>query len=97
MFDENPEETYSYLIKELDKRKIGSIELVRAEGEFMKTDKILPKEQMPDVLKTLGKHFSGIVIGNGGYNGNSALQDIEHSKADMISFGRYYIANPDLA
>jgi hypothetical protein len=29
MFDENPKETYSYLLKELDKKKIGSIEAMR--------------------------------------------------------------------
>jgi len=34
MFDANPKETYGYLLKELDKKKIGSIEVVRPEGEM---------------------------------------------------------------
>jgi N-ethylmaleimide reductase len=52
---------------------------------------------MNDVLGALGKDYSGIIIGNGGYSGDSALRDIEASKADMISFGRLFISNPDLA
>jgi N-ethylmaleimide reductase len=40
--------------------------------------------------------FGGTVILNGGYNAENATADLEAGKAELISFGSSFIANPDL-
>lgn len=40
--------------------------------------------------------FSGIYIGNGGYDFERAASALESAYADLISFGVLYLANPDL-
>jgi N-ethylmaleimide reductase len=40
--------------------------------------------------------FDQVIIGNCGYDFESATQAIASGQADMIAFGRPYISNPDL-
>jgi N-ethylmaleimide reductase len=48
-------------------------------------------------LKEIKAAFQGTFILNAGYDAASAETDIASGKADLISFGSSYIANPDLA
>ena len=50
----------------------------------------------PMTLAEFRKAFSGPLIGNCGYTQETAERAIALGHADMISFGRPYIANPDL-
>ena len=50
----------------------------------------------PMTLADFRKVFSGPLIGNCGYTKETAEQAIAAGDADMISFGRPYISNPDL-
>lgn len=105
MFDLNPVETYSYLLKELDKRNIGHVEL-RESMEHVTSlgnpyykiyyDKT-PPEQIENVCQTLRPYFKGVIIGNDSFTPETGLAAIQKGDADMISFGRLYISNPDLA
>lgn len=47
-------------------------------------------------IKTLRKLFAGPYMANNGYNYESAQEAITSAHADMVSFGRLFIANPDL-
>jgi N-ethylmaleimide reductase len=40
--------------------------------------------------------FSGVYIANGGYDRDRAIAAIDSGQADLISFGRGFLANPDL-
>ncbi len=40
-------------------------------------------------------HFNEIIIANEGFNEKSGLEKIRSGNADMISFGKLYISNPD--
>lgn len=40
--------------------------------------------------------FDGILIRNGGYTRNQAENSIRENKTDLVSFGRSFLANPDL-
>lgn len=66
MFDENPLETYSYFLKELDKRKIGFVEIREStETNFLKSYyELSPAEQIEKVCRTFRPFFSGILIAN---------------------------------
>ena len=50
----------------------------------------------PVTLEEVRPLFTGLLIGNVGYTQESAEQAIAAGHADMIAFGRPFIANPDL-
>ena len=50
----------------------------------------------PFTLQDARKLYSGALIGNCGYTQETAEAAIASGAADMIAFGRPYIANPDL-
>jgi N-ethylmaleimide reductase len=55
---------------------------------------LLPGE--PFTLQDARKLYTGALIGNCGYTQETAEAAICSGSADMIAFGRPYIANPDL-
>ena len=46
--------------------------------------------------KILRRSFKGLYMANNGYDLELALEARRRNLADLISFGRLYIANPDL-
>jgi N-ethylmaleimide reductase len=50
----------------------------------------------PMTLKEIRKVYKGTIIGNCGYTRETAEERIAEGSADMISFGRPFITNPDL-
>lgn len=87
MSDSNPEETYLYVVEQLEKRKLGILHLMEP---FQ-----LPKDVAP-LAPRIRKKFSGILIINIGYTKESAESVIEQGAADAVSFGTLFIGNPDL-
>ena len=99
MYDENPIETYSLLLQELDKRKVGFVEF-RESTEFYPFPLLYPlsqREQIPDVCKAFRPYYKGIIIGNDSLNEVTGLAKMREGACDAVSFGRLYISNPDLA
>jgi N-ethylmaleimide reductase len=50
----------------------------------------------PMTLAEFRKVYDGVLMGNCGYDRESAEQAIASGDADLIAFGRPYISNPDL-
>lgn len=50
----------------------------------------------PRTASRIREVFGGTLILNGGYDGERAEKDIVEGRADLISFGRSFIAHPDL-
>ncbi len=44
----------------------------------------------------LRRHYNGTLIGNGGYDAPTAAREIAEGAVDLVSFGKSFIANPDL-
>jgi 2,4-dienoyl-CoA reductase-like NADH-dependent reductase (Old Yellow Enzyme family) len=84
MGDSNRNETFSYVARELGKRKIAFI----CAREHQAADSIGPK---------LKKEFGGVYIANEKFTRKSAIDTINNNHADAVAFGVLYIANPDLA
>jgi len=81
--DDNPKETFTYVARELKKRKIAFIFTREYEGE--------------DSLNFFIKQaFGGILIANEKFSKISAEAILEKGIADAVSFGLAFIANPDL-
>jgi N-ethylmaleimide reductase len=52
--------------------------------------------EAPGVAPAIRKAFKGLLVLNSDFTGNSAEQALADGMADAISFGRPFIANPDL-
>jgi N-ethylmaleimide reductase len=48
------------------------------------------------IVKAIRKKFKGTLIVAGGFQSNTAARWLREGKADLIAFGRKFIANPDL-
>jgi len=76
--------TYAYLAEELSKIGIAYIHLN------------LGPAMQPHTLDAIRTEFTGTLILCGGYTPETAEEAIETHKADLIAFGRSFLANPDL-
>ncbi|KYG64788.1 alkene reductase [Bdellovibrio bacteriovorus] len=83
MGDSNPEKTFAYAAQELDKRKVAFIFTREYEGP----DSITP---------IIRKNYHGVLIVNEKMTKESAEKLISSKAADAVSFGKLFIANPDL-
>lgn len=93
--DENPSELYKYLIESLSKIELAYLHLIEPEVRAGLTEE-LNKNAPVSVTALYRKSFDGPLIASGGFNRESAEKAIEVGMADMIAFGRAFIANPDL-
>lgn len=58
--------------------------------------RIESEEKEADLIRTLRKGYDGTFMCSGGYTRELAMEAIERGEVDLVSFGRYFIANPDL-
>jgi N-ethylmaleimide reductase len=79
MKDEHPYYTYKYILEELSKKKLSYIHISHGSQGTPK--------QMENMLQDLRPHYNGLVIGNEGFNLQSANEAIEKGVVDMVSFG----------
>ena len=92
MQDDNPVETFGLLASRLNDLGIAYIEVV--EDMFMGDH---TEGRPEEVIAAIRAGFKGPYIANGNYTADEARARIAEGKADLVSFGRPYIANPDLA
>ena len=87
--------TYAYLAKQMNVLGIAYIHVVDAVTRFSQEGDGL-HEAITACFRDIRIHFSGLLILNGGFTRERALQAITSQRADLISFGIPFIANPDL-
>ena len=93
--DSNPLELFTFVIQELDKRRIAYLHLIEAKGSEMGlTDEL--HEDAVNNAALFREMFSGPLLSAAAYTPASAAMAIEQNHADAIAFGRLFIANPDL-
>ena len=84
MGDDDPRETFGYALEELGKRKIA----------FFLTREYLADDSISEYLKA---RSAGVpYIANMKLSRADAIELLNSGKADAVSFGKAYIANPDL-
>lgn len=93
--DSNPAALYSHAIKGLSARKIGYLHLIEPQVRAGLTEEMNP--DVPTSVATIFRpHFDGPLIASGGFTAESGEQMLQAGTADLIAFGRAFIANPDL-
>lgn len=88
--DANPLETFTYLLECLNARGLAYVHVNKpdwAGGTY---------EGFDELYRALRKVYSGTVIHCGGHTADSAASTVASNAADLVAFGRAYIANPDL-
>ncbi len=95
MTEKDTAETYGYLIKELNSRRIAYIQLVRysALGDPAKRGTEVDIFQWRNLIDS--KHTALFV--NTDYDKEQGAEVLKSGLADAVVFGRLYISNPDLA
>ena len=83
MGDSDRRATFTYVARELGRRKIAFI----AAREKVGPDSLGPE---------LKKAFGGVYVANEGFTGDSAQAALDAGWADAVAFGKLFIANPDL-
>jgi len=87
MEDSDPQALVEYVAGQLDAREVGFLELRHSDFRD-------PTEQI--LARIARDHFRGCLVVNGGYDQASAEETIRSGRADAVSFGKAWIANPDL-
>jgi len=95
MKDSDPVALFTYVLSELEKRKIAYVHLIEPRATSAGGDDKI-NEAAIDAAKLFRKSFSGVLISAGGYNPQNAKQAVESGLVDAVAFGRFYISNPDL-
>jgi N-ethylmaleimide reductase len=88
-YDSNPQPLFNYVVEQLNPLGLAFIDVVEgATGG--------PRDNAPFDYEALHDRFDGAWMVNNGYTRQMALDVIASGKADLVAFGRPFIANPDL-
>jgi N-ethylmaleimide reductase len=88
--DSDPAGTYGYVVERLNAFGLAYIHVIEGATQG-------PREVPGGFdLQVLRRAFNGLYMANNGYDLDLALQARQRNLADLIAFGRLYIANPDL-
>lgn len=82
--DADPETTYAGLLKMAETKGVAWVHAIRMPATGI------------DSLSLTREHYSGTLIGSDSYTADEAEDCIASQQVDAVSFGRLYIANPDL-
>ncbi|KAF5942126.1 hypothetical protein HYC85_019768 [Camellia sinensis] len=89
--DSNPKALGLYMAESLNKYGILYCHMleprVKTVGE---------KFERPDMLLPMRKAFKGTFIDSGGYDREDGMRAVAENHADLVAYGRLFLANPDL-
>ena len=85
-------ETYDYLVGRLNGLSLSHLQVGRALNDLSGT----PIAALQDTIGYYRARFKGTLIANFGFDGASANTAIESRQADLVSFAKPFISNPDL-
>ncbi|MDF3832476.1 alkene reductase [Cupriavidus basilensis] len=95
MGDESPEHTFGHIVGQLDTRGLAYLHLV--EPAMVGTVREAHADPRWDaIIRQLRAAYRGVLMLAGGYGRDSAEHALASGRADIIAFGRPFIANPDL-
>jgi N-ethylmaleimide reductase len=87
--DSNPQPLFEYVVEQLNPLGLAFIDVVEgATGG--------PRDYAPFDYEALHDRFDGAWMVNNGYDRQMALDVVASGEADLVAFGRPFIANPDL-
>ena len=95
MADDDPEATFGYIVERLNEYDLAYLHVVRPgiqEAESGSWDD--PEAQ--SMMQLIRGKYKGTLIVAGGFDRDEGEEWVLNGKADLIAFGRKFLANPDL-
>jgi N-ethylmaleimide reductase len=92
MQDSDPLATFSYVIEALNRFSLAYIHLMEPNEMDLAARSVINP-----VLPAFRSLYQGRIITNGGYNKATGDDILRSGQADLVSFGKLFIANPDLS
>jgi N-ethylmaleimide reductase len=93
--DSDPQKLYGFVIETLAAREISYLHLIEPQSRSGLTEQ--RNDTAPASVNALFRpYFPGPLIASGGFTLETAERALAASTADLIAFGRPFIANPDL-
>lgn len=89
--DNDPVETFTHVARALDSRGLAYVHVIEAP-----VGNNSPDERNICSTELVREAYSGTLITAGGYTPQSGERALQRNAADLIAFGRLFIANPDL-
>jgi N-ethylmaleimide reductase len=93
MSDSNPGPLFDYLAGQLNRFGLAYLHIVEPR---VKGNVLIAERQAPIAAERLRKIFQGKIIAAGGFEPDTAEAIIQKGDADLVAFGRHFVANPDL-
>ncbi|KAJ4828185.1 putative 12-oxophytodienoate reductase 11 [Turnera subulata] len=87
----NPEALGLYMVQALNKYNILYFHMIEPRMKL-----IGQKFETPHSLLPMRKAFNGTFIVAGGYGREDGNKAVEENHADLVAYGRHFLANPDL-
>jgi len=87
--DSDPMATYGYVVEQLGAFNLAYIHVIEGATQG-------PRDAVDFDFQALRRAFRGFYIANNGYDSALAQEALRRGQADLVAFGRAFIANPDL-
>jgi N-ethylmaleimide reductase len=94
MSDSDPVGLFTYVASELAKLDLAYIHLI--EPRVLGNEDDATKDQNPVASQTIRSVYKGTIISAGGFKRETAEAILVAGDADLVAFGRDFVANPDL-
>ncbi|WP_349962495.1 alkene reductase [Rhizobium sp. ZPR3] len=91
MGDSDPLKTFGYLVKQLDRRKIGYLTMLEPNRKELESG-----VQVSHVAQTFRPMTTVPFIANTGFDKASGMDAIASGNVDAVAYGTLFLANPDL-
>jgi N-ethylmaleimide reductase len=93
MSDSHPAALFDYVAEQLNRFQLAYLHIIEPR---VKGNVVIAEGQAPVAAEQLRKIFKGKIIAAGGFDPDSAEAVVEKGDADLVAFGRHFLANPDL-
>src|SRR5271170_3211946 len=91
--DSNPIALFDYVAKHLNGFSLAYLHVIEPR---IKGNVLIAEGQGPIATARLRKIFTGAIITAGGFEPDTAEAAVRDGDADLVAFGRLFVANPDL-
>jgi N-ethylmaleimide reductase len=93
MSDSDPKALFTYVAKQLNRFGLAYLHIIEPR---VKGNVVVAEGQGPIAAEYLRTLFTGKIIAAGGFEPHTAEAVVAKGAADLVSFGRYFVSNPDL-
>jgi N-ethylmaleimide reductase len=93
--DEHPEVTFGHIAEKLNDYKLAYLHLINPAAAALEKN-VEPPQAAMRMLELIRSKYRGLLMLCGGFNHDTAEEWLEQGRADLIAFGRKFLANPDL-